>query len=272
MRPVLFHLGDLAVPTHEVFLLLGVGAALLVFAREVRTRGGHDPRLWQLAGGGLLLGAIFARASTAWRYLASVPEPSLAGLALHGGKSALGGLAGAYLGVHLAKRLIGYRQRSGDRFAPAVAIGLAIGRIGCFLTEQIGRPTRLPWGITPDAATAAAIPACTTCHLGVPLHPSFLYEIVFHLVAFVVLMRYGPRLRAPGETFTLYLLAYALFRFAVEFTRDSPIMLAGLTGSQLFLTLTLPLLVTHVVRQLRRGAYRSTPTEPATGPVAPSPR
>jgi phosphatidylglycerol---prolipoprotein diacylglyceryl transferase len=270
VHPALFHLGDVAVPTHDLFVVLGVSAALLVFGREVRGRGRRDPRLWQIAAGGLVLGALFARISTSWRYLAAAPDASLAGLWLYGGKSVLGGLAGAYLGVHLTKRLVGYRERTGDVFAPAAAIGLAIGRIGCFLTEPIGRPTSLPWGLTPDPVVAATIPGCTTCTLGVPLHPSFLYEIVFHLVAFLVLVRYGPRLRAPGETFTLYLLAYGLFRFAVEFTRDSTIMAAGLTGSQLFLLVTLPLLLTHVLRQVRRGAYRSA-SRPAPAVDRPAP-
>jgi phosphatidylglycerol---prolipoprotein diacylglyceryl transferase len=264
MVPTLFHLGELAVPTHDVFVVLGVTAALAVFGWSVRTRAGHDPRLWQIAAGGLLLGAVFARVSTGWRYLAATPDASLAGLWLTGGKSVLGGLAGAYLGVHLTKRLMGYPERTGDVFAPAVALGLAIGRIGCFLTEPIGRPTSLPWGLTPDPAVA--IPGCTTCTLGVPLHPSFLYEVVFHLIAFVVLVRYGPRLRAPGETFTLYLLAYGSFRFLAEFTRDSVVMAAGLTGSQLFLLATLPLLVTHVVRQVRRGAYGGS-NAPSSSPV-----
>lgn len=255
MFPVLFELGDLPVMTHDVFMLLGVMSALLVFGREVRQRGGHDPRLWRIAAGSLLTGAVFARISTGWRYLAVVPESSLAGLWQHGGKSLLGGLAGAYLGVHLTKRMIGYRGRTGDRFAPAVAAGLCVGRIGCFLTEAIGTPTSLPWGITVDPAIGATIPACPACALGVPMHPSFLYEVLFHLVAFAVLVRYGPRLRASGETFTLYLLAYGLFRFAVEFVRGVPAMALGLTGSQLFLLITIPLLVLHVLRQWRTGAY-----------------
>ncbi len=271
MVPTLFHLGDVAVPTHDVFVVLGVTAALAVFGWSIRSRAGHDLRLWQIAAGALLVGAVFARISTSWRYLAATPDASLTGLWFYGGKSVLGGLAGAYLGVHLTKRLIGHRERTGDVFAPAVALGLAIGRIGCFLTEPLGRPTSLPWGLTPDPAVAATIPGCTTCTLGVPLHPSFLYEIVFHLVAFVVLVRYGPRLRAPGETFTLYLLAYGLLRFGVEFTRDSTVMAAGLTGSQLFLLATLPLLLSHVVRQLRRGAYGSAAPSPSPADSTPPP-
>ena len=68
---------------------------------------------------------------------------SLAEQWAYGNRSILGGLVGAWLGVHVAKRLCGYRLRTGDLFAPAVALGMAVGRIGCFLTEPdtaLGHP------------------------------------------------------------------------------------------------------------------------------------
>jgi prolipoprotein diacylglyceryltransferase len=155
----------------------------------------------------------------------------------------LGGLAGAYLGVLLTKRLIGYKGSTGDQFAPAVAAGLAVGRVGCFLTEQIGTPTTLPWGITVSPEVAATIPYCPSCATGLPMHPSFLYEIAFHLIAFVLLIRYSGQIGRPGDSFKLYLLAYALFRFLVEFVRDNPVMMFGLSGSQIFIMVTVPLAV-----------------------------
>ena len=100
---------------------------------------------------------------------------------LYGNRSILSGLVGAYAGVLLVKRLTGYRERTGDLFAPAVALGMAIGRVGCLLTELPGTPTSLPWGITLTPAAAARIPHAVA---GVPLHPSFAYEIIFQLLAF----------------------------------------------------------------------------------------
>ena len=67
---------------------------------------------------------------------------SLAEQWAYGNRSILGGLVGAWLGVHVAKRLCGYQLRTGDLFAPAVALGMAVGRIGCLLTELPG-PHRL---------------------------------------------------------------------------------------------------------------------------------
>jgi prolipoprotein diacylglyceryltransferase len=226
---------------------------------EGRRRNLHDRRLWTIAAGALLTGAVFAKLGSGWRYLVDDPEPSLVGLWMRGGKSLLGGLAGAYLGVIVTKRLVGYPQRTGDLFAPAVALGIAVGRIGCFLTEPIGTPTSLPWGITVSPEVGARIPNCSQCRLGVPLHPSFLYEIAALLVLFGVLRWLRPRVGVPGELFKLFLLAYGTFRFLVEFVRANDPLAYGLTGSQTFLMVTMPLLFAYFMRQLVRHAYRPLP-------------
>ncbi len=135
---------------------------------------------------------------------------------VQGNRSILSGLAGAWLGVHVAKRLVGYRTRTGDLFAPAVALGMAVGRVGCLLTEEPGTATGGGWGITLDPATAAR----TGSAAGVPLHPSFGYEIAFHLLAFATLwfwLRRRPL--PPGESLVWHVAAYGVFRFFVEFVR-----------------------------------------------------
>jgi prolipoprotein diacylglyceryltransferase len=231
-------LGSVTIGTHDLFVVLGVAIALVVLWFRGRSMGHRG--MASLAAGGILTGAIFAKLGTGWQYLSRSEDPTLIGLWLQGGQSVLGGLAGAYVGVVVTKRLIGYRGSTGDRFAPAVAAGLAVGRFGCFLTEQIGTPTGMPWGITVSPQTAATMPYCPSCSLGVPMHPSFLYEIFFHLLAFFVLMGFAGRLRTPGDSFKLYLVAYALFRFGVEFVRDNPEMAWGLSGSQIFLLITVP--------------------------------
>jgi prolipoprotein diacylglyceryltransferase len=148
-----------------------------------------------------------------------------------------------------------------------VALGIAVGRIGCFFTEQIGTTTAMPWGITPPATAAAQIPNCPQCLLGVPLHPSFLYEIAFCLAAFVALVAIRDRIPVAGDLFKAFLLGYGLFRFGVEFVRGNDVLALGLTGTQLFLAMTLPLLIAYFGRQVWRGAYRSAPrSEPAEVP------
>jgi prolipoprotein diacylglyceryltransferase len=239
---------------HGAFVALGTLAAVIVFLTEARRRRTLDDRLFMVLTGALFCGAVAAKLSTAWRYLASAPDPTLLGALLYGGKSVLGGLAGAYLGAILTKRLIRYRAPTGDVFAPAVALGIGVGRIGCLLTETPGTPTGLPWGVTVGAARAALLPGFPPLWIGVPLHPSFVYEIAFHFAMLAVLLRLRRRPDLEGELFKVYLLAYAVFRFLIEFVRGNEIVWAGLTRSQLFLIPSTLLLAAYFgVRFVRRG-------------------
>lgn len=256
MLPTLFRIGAFEVGTHDVFVALGAMCAAFVYLREADRRRVLDERIVWIAIGSLVAGALGAKLSTVWRYVALAPEPSVAGALLYGGKSILGGLAGAYVGAIATKRIVGYPESTGDLFAPAVAVGMAVGRVGCFLTEQVGTPTSMPWGIRLDAASAARIPMCPTCAPGVPMHPSFLYEIAFHLAMVFVLVRIRPLVTVRGDLFKIYLLAYGVFRFLVEFVRGNPSVLLGLSFSQLFLVPTTLALALFFLRRLRTGAYR----------------
>jgi phosphatidylglycerol:prolipoprotein diacylglycerol transferase len=246
---------------HGVFVLLGTAAAVALFVREARRRGRLDERLVLVLLVALASGALAARLATLWRYLGSVAEPSVWGLVVSGGKSVVGGLAGAYLGVHLGKRLIGYRDGTGDLFAPAAALGIGVGRLGCLLTEMPGTPTRLPWRVALDAAQAARLPRFPAAWVGVPLHPSFVYEIAFQLAMLALLL--GVQRRAPwtGSLFKGYLLAYALFRFAVEAVRGNEIVGWGLTRTQLFLVPSAFVLAAALAGDLRRRARPAVPPQ-----------
>jgi phosphatidylglycerol:prolipoprotein diacylglycerol transferase len=259
MHPVLFTVAGVPVPTHGFFVALGFAVGLGVFLAEARRRAAWDDRLLPVLAG--IVGGRFASV------IDSAASNGLDGLLwawLYGGRSILGGLTGAYLGALAGKRLGGYEGRTGNLFAPAVALALAVGRVGCFLTEAPGRPTDLPWGVTVTPDQAAVIPQCPGCVAGVAMHPSFLYEIAFLLVAFVALRWVRDRITAPGELFPLFLAAYALFRFGVELTRANPVLVLGLTGSQVFIALASPLFVTHLVREARRGTYAGLRPSPSS--------
>lgn len=246
---------------HGAFVALGTLAAVLLFVFEARRRRTLDDRLLMILTGSLFCGAVAAKLSTAWRYLAAAPDPSLLGALLHGGRSVLGGLAGAYLGAVAAKRLIGYRAPTGDVFAPAVALGIGVGRFGCLLTETPGSPTGLSWGVVVDAARAARLPRFPATWIGVPLHPSFVYEIAFHFAMLGALLRLRHRPDLQGELFKVYLLAYAAFRFLIEFVRGNETVWAGLTRSQLFLIPSTFLLAGYFLRRARRQPRTLVPLE-----------
>ncbi|CUR59780.1 conserved membrane hypothetical protein [metagenome] len=247
------------VPTHELFVALGVVAAAVVFLLEMRRRGQSDERLVYVVLGALVGGAIFMRLGTWLQHVDLRDNASLTEQWLYGNRSILGGLVGAWFGVHLAKRITGYRIRTGDLFAPAVALGMAVGRVGCLLSEEPGTPTGHGWGITLTPEQAAS----TDSVAGVALHPSFAYEIVFHLVAFTLLWCWLRHLSLPpGESFVWYVAAYGVFRFLVEFVRGNEVVWMGLSRPQLFLLVTIPLVLLRIAWKVRSGAYRSTVESP----------
>ncbi|WP_214467480.1 prolipoprotein diacylglyceryl transferase [Microbacterium flavescens] len=240
----------LPIDTHSAFVALALGLAGVVFLVESRRRGVTDPRIPYLVLGALAGAAVFSRLGTWAQHLDPSKNLSLFEQLAFGHASMLSALVGAWLGVHVAKRIVKYGPRTGDLFAPAVALALAVGRFGCLFTEIPGTPTGSDWGIVLDADAAAY----TGAPAGVPLHPSFVYEIVFHLVAFAALwfwLRHRPI--AAGELLTLYVAAYGVFRFSVEFVRGNEVAWMGLTRPQLFLIVTIPLLLARIAYQAARG-------------------
>ena len=259
MRHVFFQIGTTVIWSHEVFVALGVVVALVVSWRIARERGRADQDLLVIVAGGLLGAAILARLGLAIRYLQQADDPSLLGFIRHGGRTVLGGLAGGYGGVVATKRLIGYARSTGDLFAPGVALGMAVGRIGCFLAERPGTVTAVPWAVRVPADAAPRIPQCPACLAGESMHPSFLYESAFLVLVSWLLFRFVRRRTYPaswmveGDLFKLFLLLYAAFRFFVEFVRGNPIMGFGMSGSQLMVLPTSILLALYFVRRRQRS-------------------
>ncbi len=104
-----------------------------------------------------------------------------------------------------------------DLFAPGVAIGHGIGRLGCFAAGCCwGKPARLPWSVTftnPDAQS-------TGVPLGIPLHPTQLYEALAEAVICAFLYWRWKKPHADGGIIRLYLILYGVVRFGVEYLRD----------------------------------------------------
>jgi phosphatidylglycerol:prolipoprotein diacylglycerol transferase len=102
-----------------------------------------------------------------------------------------------------------------DIFAPGVAIGQAIGRLGCFAAGCCwGRECDLPWGVRFRSDFAAPVP------LDKPLHPVQLYESFCNFLLFALLYKLCQRSHRPGQIIGLYLVVYSTVRFCVEFFRN----------------------------------------------------
>lgn len=104
--------------------------------------------------------------------------------------------------------------KTADIFTPGLALGHAIGRIGCLAAGCcFGEPTNLPWAVTYTDPHADGPP------LNVPLHPSQLYEAAGNVVIFLLLLSLTRKPWRPGTLLGIYLVTYSLLRFAVEFSR-----------------------------------------------------
>jgi prolipoprotein diacylglyceryltransferase len=268
MVPVLA-VGPFAVSTHDAFTVVALLVGLGIYYRDLARRGWLDETIVWISLAAIVGGAIGARTITAWEHLdyysaAAAANVSLTELIENSGKSIIGAIAGGYLATVLAKRWFGYTRSTGDCYVLAIPIATAIGRIGCFLTElPLGTPTTLPWGIAVEPAVVAGYGACPGCVS--PMHPSMLYEIIFNLAAAAIIWRYRDRVPILGDALKLYLLAAAIFRFVVEFVRGNEPQALGLTGPQWVLIPLVLLLVVHVVRRLRSGAYQvPAPPPPVT--------
>lgn len=152
------------------------------------------------------------------------------------GRTVIGGLLGGYVGVEWGKRAAGHHSPTGDGFAIAVPVGLAIGRIGCFLNGCCaGRTCESAWYSIADAA-------------GVHRLPAPLIEAGFNIIAAVVLAMFARAGLFRDQLFHVFMMAYGLFRIAHEPLRDTPRI--GFVGT--YQLLAGVLVVVGVIRFLQR--------------------
>jgi phosphatidylglycerol---prolipoprotein diacylglyceryl transferase len=237
MYPRLFTTDFFVLHTFGVFLAAAYMGALWWVLRSAKREGLKGD---SVAGLGLwvIIGAIVgAKALMVVRfygdYLAHPADLwSLATL------QSAGDFYGGFIGAILAALIYFKRHpelrawQTADIIAPAIALGQAIGRIGCFMAgDDYGRPTDLPWAVTfsdPDAADIGGAP------LGIPLHPVQLYESLTCLLLFFFLVRLTRHKKFDGEIILAYSSLYALARYFLEFFRgdaDRGFVLGGLLST-----------------------------------------
>lgn len=246
MHPFLVDFGLFQLPTYGVLLAMGLVLALWTAKKRAHWAGLPGDKvvdlgvwvvLWGLVGGKVLL------VVTDPSYLQS--RQGLLSL-LRAGGVFYGGLLGALLAAVLLLRR--YRLPFFpvvDLLAPSVALGHAFGRLGCFAAGCCyGARCQKPWAVTftdPRAAAFSGTP------LGVPLHPTQLYEAAFNLANFFFLAWLFRRLegRWQGQVFGAYLVSYGVARFVIEFFRgdaDRGFVLGGLFSTSQAIAVVMGLL------------------------------
>ena len=238
MKPFLFELPifgmHFALPTYGLTLAIAFLVALWFAQWEARRNGLASEAVLDLWIAALVSGIVGAKVllyALDFRYYLENPRAILSGLQSAG--VFYGGFLAAVLTClyMIVKRdLPGWRIA--DIAAPAIALGQAIGRIGCFAAGCCyEKETHLPWAVTFTDEEAHRL---TGVPLDVALHPSQLYESALDFVLFLTLLVLSRRKRPDGQLFLWYLLLYALLRGAVEFTRGDPRgQILGASTSQL---------------------------------------
>jgi len=141
-----------------------------------------------------------------------------------------------------------------DVFAPGIALGHVVGRLGClFAGCCFGKATDVPWAITftdPFANANVGTP------LNVPLHPTQLYEAGAEgLILLFLLATESRGRRFPGRTFWLYMLLYGISRYIIEFFRGDVgrgTVLTVFSTSQFISVILVPLSIAMLVYLSRR--------------------
>jgi phosphatidylglycerol:prolipoprotein diacylglycerol transferase len=255
MHPILFEIGGFPVYTYGVMLAAAYLLGLQFALRRAR-RLGLDPNrvmdlgIWIIVAA--LVGAKLLLLVVEW----DVYSRSWADL------MTLVRSAGVFYGGLIVAVLVAmwfmWRYRMpiwsvSDVFAPGIALGHVIGRLGCFFAGCcFGRPADVPWAVTFTSEYAARNVGTT---INQPLHPTQLYEAGAELIILGLLLWLERRGRAfPGRTFWGYMLLYAISRFVIEFYRGDPRGTMGMFSTSQVISLAIvPVSIAMLLYLGRRG-------------------
>ena len=236
MQPILFSITGFEVRVWGLMVSLGIVSGLWLALRLARNSEFSNDLLQDYLLYGILAGFIGARlweVVFSWEQYADNPLQAL--LFWEGGLSIQGAV--------LANALVAWRYfsrkglsfgRFADIGAPALILGQAIGRIGCFFNgDAYGKPTEAWYGVSYQPGT----PAYQTWG-PVPLVPAELIEAGLDLVILAVLLRLFCRKQFDGQVALAYFVLYSLGRFSLEFLRTDSLMSGGIKAAQLTALLT----------------------------------
>jgi phosphatidylglycerol:prolipoprotein diacylglycerol transferase len=243
MQPILIEFPGLGIKVHSygVLILLACTGALWIAVWRARREQLEASSVYGLAAWLFLGGAVGARVLFVIQYPQTVHTAMDLLRSWEGGNifygCIMGGLAGSLL--FWWRRPFPFWPMA-DAVAPALAVGITLGRIGCFLAGCCyGSPCDLPWAVRfPRGAHAwlaqieqGILPPIAEYSL--PVHPTQLYAAFAGAIILAILCGYYPRRRRDGEVMALLMILYPLSRWPIESLRgDETAIFAGMTLSQ----------------------------------------
>ncbi|GAA4697550.1 prolipoprotein diacylglyceryl transferase [Nocardioides nanhaiensis] len=231
-----WYLGPVPIRGYALAIILGIVIAIWIGEKRWVARGGRPGDVQDLAVWAVPFGIVGARLyhviTDRGLYFGEGRDPVSALYVWQGGLGIWGGVALGALGVVIGAKVKGIRLLPIlDAMAPGVLVGQAIGRWGNWFNQELfGGPTDLPWAlrVSDETARAAGFDAGTT------FHPTFLYEFVWNLAAFALVIYLDRRLRlGHGRVVALYVMTYTAGRGWIENLRIDPVELDDVGGLRL---------------------------------------
>ncbi|WP_235734831.1 prolipoprotein diacylglyceryl transferase [Nocardioides alcanivorans] len=230
-----WHLGPFPLRAYALCIVVGIVAAIWIGERRWVARGGQAGQMTDIAVWAVPFGIVGARlyhVLTDWRLYfgeGAPREPIEALYIWNGGLGIWGGIALGAVGAVIGARVMGLKLLPVlDTLAPGVLVAQALGRFGNWFNQELfGKPTDLPWAlsVSPDTALDAGFPVGTT------FHPTFLYEALWNLAAFALLIWLDRRRRiGHGRMLALYVMAYTAGRGWIETLRIDDVQLDNVLG------------------------------------------
>jgi phosphatidylglycerol:prolipoprotein diacylglycerol transferase len=265
--PQLFHLGKFFLPTYGFLVSMGVLVGLWISVRNSERLGIDGDKAWNLGILVVLCGILGAKVLYVindWGAYKNHLGDIFSLETLQAGGVFSGGLIAAFLAAawYVHKNHMSALGTC-DAFAPGLALGHAIGRIGCFAAGCCyGKETHHWWGVTFTNPLAAEI---TGTPLGRPLEPTQLFESAVEFANFLFLMWLLKRRKFDGQIFGAFMFIYGVARFFLEYLRDDPgrgsVFGGAMTGTQLVAVGLV--LAGGLIWWLRPGA-KTSPAQPVS--------
>lgn len=224
MHPILFHIGSFPIYTYGVLVASGVLLGLWFGMRYAPKAGLSGDFIWNLGIYAILLGLVVSKVwliVSDWSYYSSNPGEIFSIATFQSGGTFYGGVIGAILWIVLYSRMHKAPLLAVcDVSSISLALGHAIGRLGCFVAGCCyGKPTELPWGVTFTSPVAERIAGTP---LGIPLHPTQLYESAAEFLNFLLMWWLSTKQKFTGQIFGTFFILYGLERGTIEFFRGDP--------------------------------------------------
>ena len=228
-----WHLGPIPLRAYALFIVAGMLAALLIGDKRWQERGGEPGVIYSIFWWAMPFGLIGGRlyhVITDWQtYFGDDGAGVLAAFRIwEGGLGIWGAVALGGVGAWIGCRQHGIPLPAfGDAVAPGIVLAQAIGRMGNYFNQELyGRPTTLPWGLEIYERRDAggyidSLNGVSTGQLVEVVHPTFLYELLWNVLVFAVLIYIDRRFKiGHGRLFAMYVAGYCLGRFWIELMRS----------------------------------------------------